>query len=155
MPCRCQTPARWADLFRLEPPAASPPVRLRDPCSSTSATARRMATDARQLAALLDAVFAQGPAQSRPGILRPRPPWLPHPRRRLPRLRGGGAGLEALAGMGCLTRWGIVPAWAGRYAGPLHQARRCCPCARVGRTRGWAQSAEHEPLPLCPRGPDT
>jgi hypothetical protein len=47
-----------------------------------------MATDARQLAALLDAVFAQGPAQSRPGILRPRPPWLPHPRRRLPRLRG-------------------------------------------------------------------
>jgi len=68
-------------------PWYAPPVCLREPCS-TPATARRMATDARQLAALLDAVFAQGPAQSRPGILRPRPPWLPHPRRRLPRLRG-------------------------------------------------------------------
>ena len=55
-------------------------------------TARRMATDARQLAALLLAVFAQCPAHIRPGILRPRPAYLPHPRRRLPRLRGGAAG---------------------------------------------------------------
>ena len=31
-------------------------------------------------------MFAQGPARHRPGILRPA--CLPHPRRRLPRVRG-------------------------------------------------------------------
>ncbi len=76
---------RWCFGYQA---LAAAPVRSRKPCWSTPATARRMATDARQLAALLDAVFAQEPAQSRPGILRPRPPYLPHPRRRLPRLRG-------------------------------------------------------------------
>jgi len=80
--------ARRRALGLLQLAAAAPPVRLREPCSSTPTTARRMATDARQLAALLDAVFAQGPARHRPGILRPRPAYLPHPRRRLPRVRG-------------------------------------------------------------------
>jgi hypothetical protein len=28
------------------------------------------------------------PPRGREGILRPRPPYLPHPRRRLPRVRG-------------------------------------------------------------------
>lgn len=47
-----------------------------------------MPTPADDLAAVLLALLAQGPAAGRPGILRPRPPWLPHPRRRLPRLLG-------------------------------------------------------------------
>jgi|688.fasta_scaffold33146_7 hypothetical protein len=38
-----------------------------------------------QLARLAAVIF--GPAPLREGIPRPRPPYLPHPRRRLPRLR--------------------------------------------------------------------
>jgi len=57
-------------------------------CPAGGRPCPRRALGLLQLAALLDAVFAQGPAQSRPGILRPRPPYLPHPCRRLPRLRG-------------------------------------------------------------------
>jgi hypothetical protein len=46
-----------------------------------------MTTPAADLAAVVLAHIAQDPPR-RVGILRPRPPWLPHPRRRLPRLRG-------------------------------------------------------------------
>ena len=38
------------------------------------------------LALIAAAVFS--PPRGRAGILRPRPPYLPHPCRRLPRLRG-------------------------------------------------------------------
>jgi hypothetical protein len=37
--------------------------------------------------ALLLALFKPGPPRFRSGIVRPRPAWLPHPHRKLPRLR--------------------------------------------------------------------
>ena len=55
-----------------------------NPAASTPATP--MPTHADPLAQLLAALLAYHP-QPRPW-LRPRPPYLPHPRRRLPRLRG-------------------------------------------------------------------
>jgi hypothetical protein len=63
--------------------------------------------------ALLEAVMracAAPPARS--GILRPRPPYLPHPRRRLPRL-GGGAGsliMAPMKGFHFLPCQGVPPA---------------------------------------------
>jgi hypothetical protein len=62
------------------------PVRLGEPCSSTPAAASPMPTPADDLADLLAAVRAYRPQPwSWP---RPRPAYLPHPRRRLPRVRG-------------------------------------------------------------------
>jgi hypothetical protein len=64
-----------------------PPVRLGEPCSSTPTPARPMptpATDA-ELAQLLAAVLAYRPQPH--AWPRPRPPYLPHPGRRLPRVR--------------------------------------------------------------------
>jgi len=80
--------ARRRALGLLQLAAAAAPVRLREPCSSTPTPAPPMPTPADPLAQLLAAVFARGPARHRPGILRPRPAYLPHPRRRLPRVRG-------------------------------------------------------------------
>jgi hypothetical protein len=59
-----------------------------EPCSSTPAAAPAMPTPADPLAQLLAAVLAYRP-QPR-AWPRPRPAYLPHPRRRLPRLRGVG-----------------------------------------------------------------
>jgi hypothetical protein len=80
--------ARRRALGLLQLAAAAPPVRLREPCSSTPAAAPPMptpATDAElaQLWAVLLAYRRQPRAWPRP-----RPPYLPHPRRRLPRVRG-------------------------------------------------------------------
>jgi hypothetical protein len=47
-----------------------------------------MLTPATDLADLLLTLFALGPPRLRPGIVRPRPTYLPHPHRRLPRVRG-------------------------------------------------------------------
>jgi hypothetical protein len=77
------TPERWTDQFRMEPP---PPVRPWEPCSSTRTPAPPMPTPADPLAQLLAAVLAYRP-QPR-AWPRPRPPYLPHPRRKLPRVRG-------------------------------------------------------------------
>ncbi len=66
--------------------AAAPPGRLGEPCSSTPTLAPPMPTPADDLAQLLAAVLAYRP-QPR-AWPRPRPPYLPHPRRQLPRLRG-------------------------------------------------------------------
>jgi hypothetical protein len=67
--------------------AAAPPVRPWKPCSSTPTPAPPMAAStADDLADLLATVLAYGPQHR--AWPRPRPPWLPHPRRRLPRLRG-------------------------------------------------------------------
>jgi hypothetical protein len=67
--------------------AAAPPVRPWKPCSSTPTPSPPMAAStADDLADLLATVLAYRP-QPR-AWPRPRPPWLPHPRRRLPRLRG-------------------------------------------------------------------
>jgi hypothetical protein len=54
------------------------------------------ATDA-ELAALVLAYLSLPPDRS--GILRPRPPYLPHPRRRLPRVPGV---------LRCSTPWGLL-----------------------------------------------
>ena len=60
-----------------------------------------MPTPADDLAQLLGAVLAYRP-QPR-AWPRPRPPYLPHPRRRLPRIRGG---------LRCSKVWGL--AWHSR-----------------------------------------
>ena len=73
-------------LGLLQLAAAAAPVRLREPFSSTPTPAPPMPTPADDLAQLLAAVLAYRP-QPR-AWPRPRPPWLPHPRRRLPRVRG-------------------------------------------------------------------
>ncbi len=56
--------------------------------------------------------------------------------------------------MGYLTRWGPVPAWAGRHGWRWVVAGSRCPCARVGRTPGPVSCRTTCALPLCPRGPD-
>ena len=61
-------------------------VRLGEPCSSTPTPAPPMPTPADDLAQLLAAVLAYRPQSW--AWPRPRPPYLPHPRRRLPRLLG-------------------------------------------------------------------
>ena len=73
---------RWYRCYQTKLAAAAPPVRLGDPCSSTPP----MPTPADELAQLLAALLAYRP-QPR-AWPRPRPPYLPHPRRRLPRVRG-------------------------------------------------------------------
>ena len=78
--------ARRRALGLLQLAAAAPPVRLREPCSSTPAAAPPMPTPANDLAQLLAAVLTHHP-QPR-AWPRPRPAYLPHPRRRLPRVRG-------------------------------------------------------------------
>ena len=90
------TPDRWADPFRLEPPAAA---RLAQALAATPAARSGPRWDScptpapirqqlrRMVAAqLLAALLAYRP-QPR-AWPRPRPPYLPHPRRRLPLLRG-------------------------------------------------------------------
>ena len=76
-----------ASTRRIEEPALAP-----------------MPTPADDLAQLLGAVLAYRP-QPR-AWPRPRPPHLPHPRRRLPRIRGGAAVLEGLGP--CLPLKGII-----------------------------------------------
>jgi hypothetical protein len=62
------------------------PVRLGEHCSRTPTPAPPMTTPADDLADMLEAVLA---FRSQPWAKpRPRPPYLPHPRRRLTRLRG-------------------------------------------------------------------
>jgi len=78
--------ARRRALGLLQLAAAASPVRLGEPCSSTPTPAPPMPTPADPLAQLLAAVWAYRP-QPR-AWPRPRPPYLPHPRRRLPRVRG-------------------------------------------------------------------
>ena len=79
--------ARRRALGLLQLAAAAPPVRLGEPCSSSTPTpAPPMPTPADPLAQLLAAVLAYRP-QPR-AWPRPRPAYLPHPRRRLPRVRG-------------------------------------------------------------------
>ncbi len=76
--------ARALGLLQLA--AAAPPVRLGEPCSSNPTPVPPMPTPADDLAQLLAAVLAY---RSQPRAWpRPRPAYLPHPRRRLPRLRG-------------------------------------------------------------------
>jgi hypothetical protein len=77
-------PCHWVAAQLLA--AAAPLVRLREPCSSTPTPAPPMPTPADPLAQLLAAVLAYRP-QPR-AWPRPRPAYLPHPRRRLPRVRG-------------------------------------------------------------------
>jgi hypothetical protein len=73
-------------LGLLQLAAATPPVRLGEPCSSTPTPAPPMPTPADDLAQLMAAVLAY---RTQPWAWpRPRPAYLPHPRRRLPRLRG-------------------------------------------------------------------
>ena len=79
-------PLRRRDLGLLQLAAAAPPVRLGEPCSSTPTPAPPMPTPVADLAQLLAAVLAyRSQPRSWP---RPRSPYLPHPYRRLPRLRG-------------------------------------------------------------------
>ena len=79
--------ARRRALGLLELAAAAPPVRLGEPCSSAPTPAPPMpAPAADELAQLLAAVLAYCPQPW--AWPRPRPPYLPHPRRRLPRLLG-------------------------------------------------------------------
>jgi hypothetical protein len=90
------TPASWADPFRLEPAtaasladalAATPAARSGprwDSCPTPAPIRQQLR---RMVAAqLLAAVLAYRP-QPR-AWPRPRPAYLPHPRRRLPRVRG-------------------------------------------------------------------
>ena len=78
--------ARRRALGLLQLAAAAPPVRLGEPCRGTPAPAPPMPGPADPLAQPLAAVLAYRP-QPR-AWPRPRPPYLPHPRRQLPRLRG-------------------------------------------------------------------
>jgi hypothetical protein len=78
--------ARRRALGLLQLAAAAPPVRLGEPCSSTPAPAPPMPTPADDLAQLLAAVLTYRPQPW--AWPRPRPAYLPHPRRRLPRVRG-------------------------------------------------------------------
>lgn len=78
--------ARRRALGLLQLAAAAPPVRLGEPYSSTPTPAPPMPTPADDLAQLLAAVLAYRPQPW--AWPRPRPAYLPHPRRRLPRLRG-------------------------------------------------------------------
>ena len=95
-------------LGLLQLAAATPPVRLGEPCSNTPTPAPAMPTPADPLAQLLAAVLAYRPQpwawacpfspllaallapdpSKRPVLLMPRPPYLPHPLRRLARLPG-------------------------------------------------------------------
>ena len=77
--------ARRRALGLLQLAAAAPPVRLGEPCS-TPTPAPPMPTPADDLAQLLAAVRAYRPQPW--AWPRPRPAYLPHPRRRLPRVRG-------------------------------------------------------------------
>jgi hypothetical protein len=78
--------ARRRALGLLQLAAAAPPVRLREPCNSTPTPAPPMPTPADDLAPLLAAGLAYRPQPW--AWPRPRPPYLPHPRRQLPRVRG-------------------------------------------------------------------
>ena len=78
--------ARRQALGLLQLAAAAPPVRLGEPCSSTPTPAPPMPTPADDPAQLLAVLLAYRPQPW--AWPRPRPPYLPHPRRRLPRLRG-------------------------------------------------------------------
>jgi hypothetical protein len=78
--------ARRRALGLLQLAAAAPPVRLGEPCSSTPAASPAMPTPADDLAQLLAAVRAYRPQPW--AWPRPRPPYLPHPRRKRPRVRG-------------------------------------------------------------------
>jgi hypothetical protein len=79
-------PQRCRGLGLLELAAAAPPVRMREPCSSTPAAAPPMPTPADDLAQLLAAVLAYRPQPW--AWPRPRPAYLPHRHRRLPRAQG-------------------------------------------------------------------
>jgi hypothetical protein len=78
--------ARRRALGLLQLAAAAPPVRPWKPCSSTPTPSPPMAGPTADLAQLLAAVLAYRPQPW--AWPRPRPAYLPHPRRRLTRLRG-------------------------------------------------------------------
>jgi hypothetical protein len=89
------TPASWADPFRLRPAsaasladtlAATPAARSGPRWDSCPTPTPPMPAPADDLAQLLAAVLAYRP-QPR-AWPRPRPAYLPHPRRQLPRVRG-------------------------------------------------------------------
>ena len=90
-PMPAPAPASWADPFRLEPPTAA---RLAQALAATPAARSGPRWDScptpapirQQLRRMVAAVLAHRPQPW--AWPRPRPAYLPHPRRLLPRVRG-------------------------------------------------------------------